>query len=255
LQCNTKPPLGKLFLLCILVALRFQGQSSTIENCAAFYFLTNFIQRREIDMRTLVLCDDKYHPARIARAGLEPLTAAGFTFDFIENAEEWSAERMADYPLVVVAKANAPQVWVTPTEEAAFLDYVQQGKGLLVIHSGTAGLREQAGMRGLLGGVFVKHPPQCPVTVEPKADHPLTAGSEPFTLVDEHYMMEFDDPTADLFLTSTSEHGTQPAGWTRTEGAGRVCVLTPGHNLEIWLHPAYQALIHNALDWCAKTNA
>ena len=110
-------------------------------------------------MRTLVLCDDKYHPARIARAGLEPLTAAGFTFDFIENAEEWSAERMADYPLVVVAKANAPQVWVTPTEEAAFLDYVQQGKGLLVIHSGTAGLREQAGMRGLLGGVFVKHPP------------------------------------------------------------------------------------------------
>jgi len=68
-------------------------------------------------------------------------------------------------------------------------------------------------------------------------------------------MMEFDDPTADLFLTSTSEHGTQPAGWTRTEGAGRVCVLTPGHNLEIWLHPAYQALIHNALDWCAKTNA
>ena len=37
-------------------------------------------------MRTLVLCDDKYHPARIARAGLEPLTAAGFSFDFIENA-------------------------------------------------------------------------------------------------------------------------------------------------------------------------
>jgi type 1 glutamine amidotransferase len=46
----------------------------------------------------------------------------------------------------------------------------------------------------------------------------------------------------------------QPAGWTRAEGAGRVCVLTPGHNLEVWLHPEFQKLLLNACRWTAKLN-
>ena len=42
----------------------------------------------------------------------------------------------------------------------------------------------------------------------------------------------------------------RPGGWTREEGTGRVCVLTPGHNVEVWLHPIYQALLGNTLRWC-----
>ena len=206
-------------------------------------------------MRTLVLCDDYWHPARTARAGLAPLEDAGLAFDWIEHAGAWSAERMAEYPVVVLAKANNVSVsdrepWVTAEVQAAFRAYVRGGKGLLAIHSGTAGYRESSVLRAVLGGVFASHPPQCPVTVEPKEGHPLTAGSVPFTLVDEHYMMEFDDPGAAVFLTATSEHGTQPDGWTRGEGDGRVCVLTPGHNLPVWLHPSYQAVLRNALRWC-----
>ncbi len=52
------------------------------------------------------------------------------------------------------------------------------------------------------------------------------------------------------FLETASEHGRQPAGWTQTEGDGRICVLTPGHYLEVWLRPAYQVLLRNGLDWC-----
>jgi len=87
------------------------------------------------------------------------------------------------------------------------------------------------------------------VTVQPIDRHPLTAGSSAFTLQDEHYFMALDDDQADVFLTTVSEHGQQPGGWRRTAGEGRVCVLTPGHNLPVWEHPAYQALIVNALDW------
>ncbi len=210
-------------------------------------------------MRTLVLCDDYWHPARLPRAGLAPLVDAGFTFDWIEHAGEWSAERMADYPVVLLTKANnvsaADQTpWVTDEVQTAFRDYVRRGNGLLVIHSGSAGYRDVAGLRALLGGVFASHPPQCPVAVVPREGHRLTVGSAPFTLVDEHYQMDFDDPQADVFLTTSSQHGDQPGGWTRAEGAGRVCVLTPGHNLEVWLHPSYQTLIRNALRWCRGQN-
>ena len=210
-------------------------------------------------MRTLVLCDDYWHPARTARTGLGVLLDCGCEFDWIEHAGEWSAERMAEYPLVVLTKANNisatdQQPWVSPAVEQAFFGHVRKGNGLLAIHSGTAGYTQTPVLRGLLGGVFVSHPPQCMVTVEPHPPHPLSAGSAPFTLKDEHYFMELDDTQADVFLTTTSEHGAQPAGWTRHEGAGRVCVLTPGHNLEVWLDPSYQALIGNGLEWCGSIN-
>ena len=205
-------------------------------------------------MRTLVLCDDYYHPARTARMGLGPLEERGLEFDWIEHADGWSAERMHAYPAVILTKMNHASAtdqrpWVTEEVQTAFLDYVRQGSGLLVIHSGSAGYEQLTVLRGLMGGVFTRHPPQCPVTVEPRAGHHLTVGAAAFTMVDEHYFMELDDDQADVFLTTTSEHGTQPGGWTRIEGAGRVCLLTPGHNLEVWLHPSYQAIIQNALCW------
>jgi type 1 glutamine amidotransferase len=208
-------------------------------------------------MKTLVICDDYWHPAVTPRQGLTALGDCGFEFEWLENAAEWSAERMAGYPLVVFTKSDNVSAadksgWVTAEVEQTFLEYVQAGNGLFVIHSGTAGYQDMTVLRGLMGGVFLNHPPQCPVTVEPKAGHALAAGCEAFTLVDEHYIMAFDDQEADLFLTTTSEHGTQPAGWTRMEGDGRVCVLTPGHNVEVWLHSSYQALLHNGLQWCSK---
>ena len=211
-------------------------------------------------MRALVLCGDVWHPTGTVRAGLDPLEAAGFSFDWVEHANAWTAERMAAYPLVILAKSNnrsqvdeAP--WATDEVVSAFALGVRSGQGLLVVHSGTAGYQDLPGLRGLMGGAFANHPPQCPVTATPHAGHPLCAGSEPFTLADEHYVMALDDPQADVFLTTSSVHGQQPGGWCRREGAGRVGVLTPGHTVEVWLHTAYQALLLNALRWCLNLPA
>jgi uncharacterized protein len=208
-------------------------------------------------MRTLVLCDDYWHPARIPREGLGALHHDEFTFDWIENAHDWSPDRMATYPLVILTKSNHissadKTEWMTEPTQKAFADYVRKGNGLLAIHSGTAGYQETPVLRDLLGGVFIRHPEQCPVTVQPQSGHPLSAGCDPFTIKDEHYFMAVDDPQADVFITTTSEHGEQPGAWTRLAGVGRVAVLTPGHNVEVWLHPSFQALILNTLRWCGK---
>lgn len=207
-------------------------------------------------MHTLVLCGDFHHPVETTRRGLEALGNCGFTFDWLHEAPDWSPAKMNDYSLVIFGKANhmSPQdqnPWATPDVESAFLDYVKQGNGLLVLHSGTALYNKTPTLRALFGGIFEMHPPQCPVTVKPRAGHPLTEGSTAFTLIDEHYHMIVDDPTVDHFLSTSSEHGTQTGGWTRTEGDGRVCVLTPGHNVEVWLHPSFQRLLLNSMRWCA----
>lgn len=205
-------------------------------------------------MRVLVLADDYWHPASVVREGLAPLVDKGYALDWIVDGSEWSAARMADYKLVILSKSNNTTQadktpWVTPEVEQAFADYVRGGGGLLATHSGTV-CKTTETLRPLLGGTFDHHPPQCEVTHEPKADHPLTAGVTAFTATDEHYHMVLEPATSDIFLTTTSEHGTQPGGWTRTEGAGRVAVLTPGHNAQVWLHPSYQTLLANVLRWC-----
>jgi type 1 glutamine amidotransferase len=208
-------------------------------------------------MKTLVLCGDYWHSARVPREGLGVLREVEFTFDWIENADDWSPERMAAYPLVILTKSNnvsaADQTgWMMDVVQAAFADHVRKGNGLLAIHSGTAGYDQMPVLRSLLGGVFTHHPDQCPVTVDPREGHPLCTGSDPFTLKDEHYFMALDDPQAEVFMTTKSMHGEQPGAWRRVEGAGRVAVLTPGHNVEVWLHPCFQALLLNSLRWCCR---
>lgn len=211
-------------------------------------------------MRVLVICDDFWHPAGVVRQGLAPLATSGHSFTWLENARDWSADQLAGFPVAILAKSNnvsaADQTpWITPDVESSLRDYVRSGHGLLVIHSGTVGGQRCLTLRALLGGAFVSHPKQCPVTVIPRQGHALTVGVSAFTETDEHYQMQLDETQASVFLTSESGSApTQPAGWTRSEGAGRVCVLTPGHTAAVWLQPSFQRLLANALSWCTHSD-
>jgi type 1 glutamine amidotransferase len=208
-------------------------------------------------MKILVLCGDAWHPPEIARKGLNALAGFDFTFDWIEDARDWTPEILAAYPLVILTKSDNVSVtdksgWMTDSVQLAFAEYVQRGNGLLAVHSGTAGYEHKPAIRGLLGGVFLHHPEQCPVTIKPVMGHPLCRGASPFTVTDEHYFMALDDLRADVFLTTSSGNGEQPGGWRREVGGGRVAVLTPGHQLDVWLHPSYQALLGNSIRWCGR---
>jgi type 1 glutamine amidotransferase len=208
--------------------------------------------------RALVLCDDQWHPAETIRCGLGAL-GCDFDFEFLEDGAAWSADRMNDFSLTVLAKANITsskieQPWLTAESSAAFPDYVRRGNGLLVVHAGSSRYEKLPAMNALIGGAFVRHPEPCEVTLEPAKPQPMIEGVKTFTVHDEHYFMAMNGVPVDAFLLSRSEHGEQPAGWTRSEGAGRICVLTPGHSVEVWLHPSFQKLLLNALRWTAKLN-
>lgn len=209
-------------------------------------------------MRVLVFCDDRWHPSSVVKSGLEPLMNEGFEFVFKEDMVDLTMNLLRQFPVVILAKSNNfssrdTTEWATKEAQEIFESYVLNGGGILAVHSGTAGYREATIIRRILGGVFIHHPEQCLVTVEAAGKHVITDGFEPFTLKDEHYFMEIDN-NGDLyvFLASTSQHGRQPAGWVRTHGKGKVCVLTPGHNLDVWLHPSFQLLLRNSLNWLVK---
>lgn len=206
-------------------------------------------------MRVLVFCEDLYHPAATARAGLAPLTAGGkFSFDWIENAAGWRPEVLREYRAVLLSKSNHcsstdKTPWLAGPTEHALSDYVSSGGGLLAVHSGTASYKDWPSVRALLGGVFISHPEPCDVTIEPVAGNALTGGVGTFTVYDEHYHMVMDDPVVDVFLRTKSLHGAQPGGWTRRHGKGKVAVITPGHTPRVWTNGNFQRLLANALEW------
>jgi len=207
-------------------------------------------------MKVAVVCHDVYHPSAVIREGIDALDVPGVEWDFILDTTEWPSENFERYDVVLITKGNSRSDvdfthWLTPEIQQGFVDFVERGRGLLVIHSGTVGYKDETVFRNLVGGVFVRHPEQCDVTVETTAESPATdPNAGPFTLRDEHYFVETYGDDLQFFLQSTSAEGTQRAGWTRRQGAGRVCVLTPGHNLAVWLHPQYQRRIVAALNWC-----
>ncbi|NGZ76730.1 ThuA domain-containing protein [Saccharibacillus alkalitolerans] len=211
-------------------------------------------------MKVWAVCGDRWHPAEVVRHGLDKLAGGEFEFTVTDRAEDFDAARLEEYPVVLVARANSQseeekRFWMNEKVQNAFERYVERGGSLLAVHAGTAGYEESDLFRRLAGGAFVHHPEACEVTVHPEKQHPIAAGVEAFSVHDEHYFMEWDDPVADLIMTTVSEHGAQPGGWTRSYGRGRVCVLTPGHEPEVWLHPMYQKLLRSALHWCARQDS
>ncbi|MCL2558940.1 MAG: ThuA domain-containing protein, partial [Turicibacter sp.] len=93
-------------------------------------------------MRILVLCGDYWHPKEGVVAGLTPIFKSEWHVDFTEDATEITAEKLADYDSVIITKADeiAPdnyKVWKTAENQAALVDYVAAGGGLLVLHAGT----------------------------------------------------------------------------------------------------------------------
>lgn len=206
-------------------------------------------------MNILLISDDCYHPGWVPEQGFSALREYGIEFDVLRDTSKLLLNKLTCYEVIVLAKGNKASVidsspWEDGPVEEAFLRYVEIGGGVLFIHAGTAVKQGAEGMCQLMGHRFLHHPEQCAITVTPLKPHPITQGMEPFTIHDEHYFIDIQIQDADILMVSTSQYGTQVAGYTRTFGKGRVCSLMPGHNVETWSIPSYQKAIVNAIQWC-----
>jgi len=203
-------------------------------------------------VKILAICDDFYHHEEVIKEGLEFLQGE-CELTYVLDAANYP---LSDYGAVILAKDNlvsksSKEKWLTAELERQFEDYVAGGGGLIVLHAGSVICRESAALKNIIGCAFETHPEQCVVDFVIVAENEITDGAVNFAEKDEHYFIDFTAADASVFLESRSEHGTQPAGYTRLHGGGRVCVLTPGHNLNVFQNAQYQKIIRGAVYWCA----
>ncbi|MCL1997403.1 MAG: ThuA domain-containing protein [Turicibacter sp.] len=225
-------------------------------------------------MRILLFCDEHYHPGQVVIDGMSPLKAKGYNFDIIKNGRDFQLGMLQDYEVVVMTKCDEAtpedrESWKSAEIQREFVEFVENGGGLLFVHSGLVAGKDTAIMDSLAGARFKWHPKDSAVWVEPIKPHPIVDGVRSFCEVDEHYYLENVADDVDIIMASyspsqgvpekyESEPYTnapaklEPAGYVRTQGKGRICGLTPGHHLHVWLNENFQKLLENSLQWCAN---
>lgn len=151
------------------------------------------------------------------------------------------------------------------------------GTGLVGWHGGIAdSFRESSDYLHLIGGQFACHPGKDPDEVRGDQEdnyltyqvdiagdhsgHPVVAGLGSFELTTEQYWV-LTDGLCDVLATTTHPASpwqpwhrpvTCPVVWTREWGQGRICVVTPGHSVEVLAHPTVRTLIERGMTWASR---
>ncbi|MBF0687843.1 MAG: ThuA domain-containing protein [Cellulomonas sp.] len=217
---------------------------------------------------------DGHAPVAATDMFIPHLEATGHTVRIVDTPEVYAEDAMADVDLVVqcytMGEASGAAV-------AGLRRAVAAGTGLVGWHGGIAdSFRNSSDYLQLIGGQFTthpsKHPDEChgdqsdnylPYTVDmlpAAADHPVTAGIESFELTTEQYWVLTDDLN-DVLATTTHPAPpwhpwhrtiTCPAVWTRQWGDGRICVVTPGHSVDVLEHPSVRTMIERSMVWASR---
>lgn len=213
-------------------------------------------------MKLLLIADDYWHSSEMLLRGMAFLKDMDYEIDLITDAKDIvTFELLKSYDEVIIAKGNSitaanQQAWfdegTTVLPPDGYRKYVEEGGSLLVLHAGASFRKSDCPeMTDLFGVSFIEHPKQCPVEVKiDLPDHPIARGLENFTLrQDEHYFIERTEQAGEVVFSGTSHAGTQPACIAREVGKGRVCVLTPGHNILVFQNEGFKKALVSCIEW------
>lgn len=130
-----------------------------------------------------------------------------------------------------------------------FEKFVNDGGGVLAIHSATASFKDSPRYFEILGGRFSHHGPVVSFDIDPlPTGEAVFTDVGSFTVHDELYLHDLQ-PGNQVHFTAIYDGEQQPMIWTRTVGHGRVCYFVPGHCTQTMKNPQMQELLVRGLAW------
>ena len=219
-----------------------------------------------------------------------------------ELAGQWDAILLHDIPGLRLKRGTEPAV-VGPDAQTAqdVVNLLDAGQGLVVLHHAISAWPGWEGWAEVTGARFLYRPGRLRgedlpssgyrldrFTISPIADHPITAGIEPFEVDDElyfipvledriHPLLEQDaDMDGALFQDTFDEvsngsstgvtcagrladgglqGGSRLQGWTTIAGRSPVATLLMGDGPSTFAHPMFRLLLGNALAWVSSDEA
>ncbi len=141
-------------------------------------------------------------------------------------------------------------------------DYVESGKGLVVLHHAILSYQKWPWWyQEVVGGRYRLEPEgNIPTStaqegqelfVTPEGQHPVTAGIGRFHIFDGTYKGMWISPQIKVLLTTDNANSDRPLAWISPYPNSRVFYTELGHGHTVFRHPAYRSLVHNAILWAA----
>ncbi|ACK42554.1 MULTISPECIES: ThuA domain-containing protein [Dictyoglomus] len=203
--------------------------------------------------RVLAIVGDYYHPEEKIKETLEFVLKNTYWVDYA-SINNFSMLIREDPYLVIIGRENKlnPQdknslIWMDDEIENLLVDYVSNGGRLLVMHSGLASYDVSGKyVRELTRGYFKYHPERKMVKYYGR--YPDKDKDIYFEIFDEHYFVEVDKESTNIFLYSTSLDGESVAGWYHEYGKGKILCLTPAHN-EALANENLRKLLRDLILW------
>ena len=208
-------------------------------------------------VRVLILTGQNNHNWQETTPKLKAILTAGgrFTVDVTEHPEQCDAAAFSRYDVLLsnwnawgkVAVTN----WPAATREA-FLGFIRDGKGLVVVHAGSSTFydwpeyQQAAGASWKLGQTGHGKPHEFTVTPTGAA-HLVTRGLKPFKTTDELWMRPGVQPDAKVLATGDD----QPVALATAFGKGRGFTLLMGHSAAFMDAPGFQTLLLRGAEWAA----
>ena len=214
------------------------------------------LQAAPAPVRVLIFSGQNNHNWKENTARLrEILTSSDrFTVEVTDHPEQCTAASFARCE-VILSDWNAwgdakVKEWPAETREA-FLRFVRQGGGYVVVHAGSSSFYDWPEYQQLSGASWklgqTSHGAPHEFVVQPVGDHPITRGLEPFSTKDELWIRPGIQPGAKVLATAEG----QPIALVTTFGKGRDFTLLLGHAAAFMKTPGFQTLLLRGTEWAA----
>lgn len=213
-----------------------------------------------------------------------------------EMAKPYDCFVLYDMPGIRFRPGQVPEFFAPPAEYVEGVHaLLEAGHPLVVLHHGCAAWPAWPEWSEIVGSHFLYQPGvsrgvdmpdsgyalDVEHTVTPVAEHPITAGVDPFTLVDELYLAPvFEDSVTPLFASDfdfqyenfasadlalkgqlnergdwTHPPGSNLVGWVKTARNSPIVYLQFGDGPSTYGDPNYRQILANAIAWACSSAA
>ncbi len=177
----------------------------------------------------------------------------------VSNHEAFKGDIRKDYDVLVLYDYSNE---ITDTEKANLQNFVEGGKGVVVLHHAIADYqtwdwwsKEVVGGKYLLNAegtmpasTYKHDEAQC---IQPAMKHPILSHVGSMHLRDETYKGMWISPSVKVLLTTDNPTSDGPVAWVSPYAKSRVVYIQLGHGETAHLYPAYRTLVQDAIRWSA----
>jgi putative membrane-bound dehydrogenase-like protein len=238
--------------------MRFSSRLTTLPQAASALLLMTLLGSplcgaEPAKLSVLLLGDEGHHrPADMAQILTPALAPVGIRVEFTKDVTTLTPANLARYDAVAIFRDSGD---LPPKQEAALLEFVEAGKGLVAIHCASHCFRNSDRYTALVGGRFLRHDTGLFRARIIDAQHPALRGVTSFESWDETYVHNQIADDIRVLMVREEAGGYEPYTWVRQQGKGRVFYTALGHDERTWKQPGFHKLLEAGLRWAAGQTA